>query len=183
MFWKALVFLVILVLGWPVTSSAQVMSGTIKDWPDSGFIFQFDEVVGPQSNIHAWWSLNNCFLQTGFFYGHNDSTQVAVVTDISSIAELYDASTLSYSDWSSGRVYLGELVVFRNTDTGYYAAFRLDAVDCDLDTSLFTCDVTWYFQTNGTACFADEVSFFDAVSNWPELSISDFVSIVDNLCL
>ena len=126
-----------------------VASGTILDWPESGFIFNFDDFVGITSDIQAWWSINA--IPRGWFYGYNPTTEVAHVTGITDICEINDATQYVYDPWVVGPVDVGDYTVFRNTVTGFYAAFRVDAIYASQPFA--SADVSWYLQENGGADF------------------------------
>ena len=121
-------------------------------WPESGYVFLFDDYVTVVSNIEAWWSINRLNPDRGWFYGYNLSTQVAHVTGVADICEIADASIYSYSDWSVGPVDEGDFVLFRNLNTGFYAALRVDDIYGPSPLSA-TLDATWYLQENGSASF------------------------------
>ena len=125
-----------------------MLTGFIDEWMESTFEFRFYDYTSVASGITAWWSKNTS--THGWFYGVNSSTEVAHVTGITEISEITDASTYSYSDWSVGPVGIGDIVLFHNTDTDYYAALRVNLIFSNgnlLNTS-------WYFQADGTADFS-----------------------------
>jgi hypothetical protein len=130
--------------------SSSVVSGTITGWPESGYIFYFDNYVDVDSNITAWWSGYNAATPKGYFYGENDSTDVARATGITTVNEIKDASMYSYVNWSVSDVAIGEFVLFHNRSTGYYAAFRVDNI---YNNKL---DITWYLQKNKRPNFSIE---------------------------
>ncbi|MCK6562982.1 choice-of-anchor D domain-containing protein, partial [bacterium] len=128
------------------------MTGFINDWWEGGPALAFDYLVPVQSGILGWWSRNTA--THAWFYGYNESTEVAHVTGISDISEIADASIYPYDDWAVGPVGAGEFVLFHNTATGYYAALRIDRF---LDAGA-RIDLTWYFQSDGSPDFSSFTS-------------------------
>ncbi|OQK16528.1 hypothetical protein AU255_01075 [Methyloprofundus sedimenti] len=140
-----------LILAGNAVGAGKVDSGTIEKWPQNLDNFRFDDNVSVTSNIEVSWSVGT-FGQSAYFYPESNSTEVAHVTGISEVCEIEDASVYQYSGENSGDVIEGDFVVFRNLDTGYYAAFRVDDVSgSDYDSSrLF---VTWYLQEDKSPNF------------------------------
>gem|GEM_PF-1301444 len=142
-----------------VSTSGTIVSGAIIGWLESDYVFCFDAHTSVSSNIEAWWSINRCSPPVrGWFYGYSKPTVVAHAPGITHISEISDASAFSYDDWYAGPVSVGEFVLFHNTTTGYYAAFRVDSIygiePCAHNSYL---DVTWYLQTDGSPSFAGAV--------------------------
>ena len=135
-----------------IENLSTVFSGTIVGWPESGFLFQFDDYVNVVSYIQAWWSINGLNPDRGWFYGHNSSTEVAFIVGITDVCEITDASIYTYDSYSVGPVYEGDFVLFHNIYTDYYAAFRVDDIYGTQASNSYL-DVTWYFQQNGTPNF------------------------------
>lgn len=135
-----------------IENLSTVVTGTIVGWPESGFVFQFDDYVSVVSDIQAWWSINTINPDRGWFYGYNSSTEVAHVTGITDICEITDASIYTYDSWSVGPVDEGDFVLFHNINTDYYAAFRVDDI---YGTGVWDSylDATWYFQEDGSPNF------------------------------
>ena len=139
-----------------------VRSGSITAWPDKGYvIFSFDDHVGVVTDLRAWWSMCSFGGRTAWFYeisAFNEgstSHRIAYATGVTHIAEITDASAFSYSDsYSVGCVGEGEFVLFHNTETGYYAALRVDRIYGPLGELLL--DATWYVQTDGSPSFAGD---------------------------
>lgn len=129
-----------------------IATGNISNWSESSSTFFFDDHLDFESRIETFWSLNRFNPDRGWFYGENDSTQIAHVTDIEDICEINDASEFSYVDWAVGPVNEGDFVFFHNLDTDYYAAFKLNDISGD-DFPTAAANVTWYLQENGTANF------------------------------
>lgn len=127
-------------------------SGTILGWPETGFVFHFDDHVGVVSDIQGWWSINSLNPDRGWFYGYNVTTEVAHVTGVADICDITDASIYSYAAWSVGPVYESDFVLFHNLITDYYAAFRIDDIygPSALESYL---DATWYLQEGGGVDF------------------------------
>ena len=151
-----------------------VVIGTIEGWPESGYIFLFDDYVSIVSEIQAWWSINQLSPDRGWFYGYNSSTEVSHVTGITDICEITDASIYSYSNWSVGPVDEGDFVLFHNVDTDYYAAFRVDDIygSGALDSYL---DTTWYLQEDGSPDFS---GFCSSGICYPQLSADGLPTMV-----
>ena len=148
---------------------ANPFTGSISGWPESGAIFLFDQQVSVFSGIEAWWSINTLNPDRGWFYGYNASTFVAHVTGITAVDEITDASTYNYTDWSVGPVDEGDIVLFHSTTTGYYAAFRVDDIYGDAALNTFA-NITWYFQSDGTADFSSSAPLAAEFSVSPTLS-------------
>lgn len=142
----------VLVLVGSASANSGVVSGTIIGWPETSYLFYFDDFVSVDSDIVAWWSIMNVDLEKGYFYVGNDSTEVARVLGITDICEVTDATTYDYVDFATGVVEEGGLVIFHNTTTGYYAAFRVDDIYGPSNPDALV-DVTWYLQENGSANF------------------------------
>ena len=141
--------------GYPSVASA-AQTGAIAAWPESGEIFRFDEHVAIGSQIEAWWSINTLSPPRDWFYALNPSTQVAHVPGVTHVAEINDASVFTYEDRVVGPVDEGDFVLFHNTVTGYYAAFRVDDIygTTPGESRDSFVDITWYFQDDGTADFS-----------------------------
>ncbi len=125
-----------------------VKTGFIDDWFESGHTFAFDNYVSNTTDIVAWWSLASS--NSGWFYGYNASTKVAIARGVTDITQVTDASVYAYEDWSVGPVRPGEFVLFYNTQTRYYAAFKVDRI---YQTGALI-SITWYFQADGSADFS-----------------------------
>ena len=136
-----------------------VASGTIIAWPEPGQIFRFDDVLGVNTEIEAWWSTALAATPSGWFYGWNASTEVALAPGITAICQVADASIYTYDPWSVGPVFAGDFVLFHNTSTGYYAAFRVDNIYGPYPNYLV--DITWYLQVDGSGNFGPCVSDID----------------------
>jgi hypothetical protein len=132
----------------PATAK-DLSTGIITNWPESGYIFYFDDHTIVASNIEAWWSLIAYDPDRGYFYGYNTPTEVAHVTGLKEIWQITDATIYSYDSWYVGPVNEGDFVIFRNLTTGYYAAFKVMAINSDDTVSLY-----WYLQEDGSANFA-----------------------------
>jgi len=50
-----------------IENLSTVVTGTIVGWPESGFVFQFDDYVSVVSDIQAWWSINTLNPDRGGF--------------------------------------------------------------------------------------------------------------------
>ena len=103
----------------PTSANPGVKTGTITGWLEFGDEFFYDDFVDVDSDIVAMWSIHNPLDKSGWFYGYNDTTDVAHVQGITDICEVTDASIYSYEDWSVGPVGVGDFVLFHNTVTGY----------------------------------------------------------------
>ncbi|MEN8239625.1 MAG: PKD domain-containing protein, partial [Actinomycetota bacterium] len=136
-------------------SSSTVVSGTITGWEESTNQFHFDDYLSVDTDLVGWWSQGGS--DRAWMYGYTADTHVAygpISTD-TEICEIRDASTYAYEPWSEGLFYDPEhptynsrYVMFHNTTTGFYGAFRIDDI---YDTEFI--DLTWYAQTDGTADF------------------------------
>jgi len=132
-----------------------IATGTIVGWPESGDEFIFDDFVTVTSDIQGWWSLNTLSQQLGWFYAYNfPTTEIAHAPGVTEISEVTDASAFAYEMvYSTGPVGVGEFVFFRNLESGFYAAFRVDNVYGPSAVEALA-DITWYLQMNGTADFS-----------------------------
>jgi len=144
---------IIFVLTSSASANSSVASGTITEWKESTNQVYLDDYVSVESQIVAWWSISSVDDKTGYFYGYNYTTDVARVGGITDICEVSDASIFDYNSWSSGIVTAGDFVLFHNTSTDYYAAFRVDDIYGPAILHEDMTDVTWYLQENGSANF------------------------------
>ncbi|MCH8010394.1 MAG: VCBS repeat-containing protein [Candidatus Marinimicrobia bacterium] len=143
----------------PSAPNPRLLMGTVTGWQESSSDFAFDDSVNVNSDMVAWWSVGSASAGTGYFYGGyvagpttNDSIYVAYAPGVTDITQVTDASVYTYYDHATPIVGEGEFVLYHNTLTGYYAAFRVDDIYPSGATA--NLDATWYFQPNGTANFA-----------------------------
>lgn len=116
-------------------------------------------VIGDDNNhVTMWWSYNTP--GKGWFYGrwHTGDSDVAYAEGITDITQITDASIFTFNKQSVGplcdaqadRDGPGDFVIWRNVDTSYYGALRIDDINSRGLTG------TWWFQTDGTANFVPE---------------------------
>lgn len=145
----------------PFAANADVISGTISDWPESGPL----QVIGDGSNsVTLWWSI--CCSDQGYFYGSvfTGDSDVAVATGVSDISQIVDASIYAFVNSNTGPAVcdadcnaggIGTFIVWQNIFSGYYGVLRVDdIVGTGLDATL---DATWWFQTDGSGNFVTSV--------------------------
>lgn len=142
-----------------VATKPSIAVGRVIAWPESGFVFEFDNFASVRSEILSWWSINDQQSSLGWFYAYTfPSVEITHVPDIKHVSEIGDASALDYStDWSVGPVGVGDFVVLRNLSTGFYAALRIDDIP---SSGRAVANVTWYLQEDGSADFSSHI-FFD----------------------
>ena len=153
-------YLAILLLALPFSANADVITGTISDWPESGP----NETFGDGMNsVTMFWSINTFDL--GFFYGSGftDDSDVAIALGITDVTQIVDASLLTYTSSFVGPVCdadcdplgVGTFLVYNNINTGHYGVFRVDDIVVpDGDFFSATVNGTWWFQTDGTGDFS-----------------------------
>ena len=141
----------------PVVAHADLITGTINDWAESGPL----QVIGDGSNsVSLFWSINTT--NRGFFYGtgFTGDSDAAIAVGISNISEIVDASLFTFTSGFIGPLCdadcatngVGDFVVMNNINTGYYGVLRIDdIIGSGLDATL---NGTWWFQTDGTGNFA-----------------------------
>lgn len=144
---------------WDHRAVNTVESGKLLDWPDSGSDFVFDDHSSATSGIEAWWALVSIATQSGKFYPIGATNEAAHVQDVGAIWQIVDASAYGYSTSPVGPVSEGEFVVFRNTATNMYGAFRVDDIHGPSDFEAYV-DITWYLQTDGSADFSSFANIF-----------------------
>ncbi|MFG0251971.1 MAG: PEP-CTERM sorting domain-containing protein [Phycisphaerales bacterium JB038] len=138
---------------------ADVITGTITDWPESG---PFMTVGDGNNSVTMWWSIN--YYDLGWFYGssYGTGTDVAVATGITDVTQISDASIFNYTSSYVGPIGdadyngngIGTFLAWRNTTTGYYGVLRVDDIDyIDPDQPYAELDGTWWFQTDGSGNF------------------------------
>lgn len=138
---------------------AEVITGTITDWPESGLVMAIGDGV---NDVHAWWSISSS--DEGWFYGSGftGNSDVAHAVGVTDVRQITDASIYSYTDEVIGPFCdadcdpdsVGEFIVWRNIN-GYYGVLRIDDIVVqDIDAPEATLSGTWWFQTDGTPDFS-----------------------------
>jgi hypothetical protein len=139
-----------------------VISGTISNWPESGPTMS----IGDGNNhVTLWWSINT--FDRGWFYGSGftGDSDVAFVPSITDVTQISDASIYTYTAGSVGPASdadvdpdgVGDFLIWRNINSGYYGVLRVDDIhDVDLNQPYGELDGTWWFQTDGTGNFVPE---------------------------
>lgn len=161
--WLRAAVLAAAALSAPAAARAEVISGVIDEWPESGT----DLLLGDGVNsVRISWSLQ--FYDTGYFYGRSGiqgNSEVAALADVTDISEIADASVypfVSYPPDSVGPLcdadcdtdQVGDFVVWRSLDSGHFLVLRIDDIRVDdLAQSIAFLDGTWWFQTDGTGNF------------------------------
>lgn len=151
-----LVLVALLSLG-PLVAYADLVTGTIEDWVESGPL----QVIGDGNNsVTLWWSSNT--FDRGFFYGSafTGDSDVAFATGVSDISEISDASVFAFTNGAIGPncdadcsgTGVGDFIVWRNINTGHYGVLRVD----DIVGNLGPLNGTWWFQTDGTGNFVTD---------------------------
>lgn len=150
------IFAALLVCG-PLTAQADIITGTITGWPESGPL----EVIGDGTNsVSLFWSINTT--DRGFFYGSGFTidSDVAIAVGVNDISDIVDAATLVYTSGAVGPVCdadcaangVGQFLVWNNINTGFYGVLRVDdIIGTGLDATL---NATWWFQDDGTGNFS-----------------------------
>ena len=145
----------------PLSAQADVITGTITGWPESGPL----EIIGDGTNsVSVFWSINTN--DRGFFYGSGftGDSDVAVAFGVNDIFDIVDASTLIYTSGFVGPVCdadcaangVGDFLVWNNINTGFYGVLRIDdIIGSGLDATL---NATWWFQDDGTGDFSARMS-------------------------
>ena len=142
-----------------VSAQAAVISGTITDWAE----FSSTLTIGDGTNsVQTIWSQNTW--DKGYFYGYGSgivqTSEVAYANGITDIAQITDASVFSFEAGSVGPLCdadcdpsgVGDFVVMRDINTGYYGVLRIDDIAGFFPDG--TLDGTWWFQTDGTGNFS-----------------------------
>lgn len=140
-----------------LSANADIVSGTITNWPESGAVLQ----IGDGTNhVSIWWSINTA--NKGWFYGSNftGDSNVSAQPGVTDISEITFAEGFSYTAGSVGPLQdsnadpdmVGDFVVWQNLNTGHFGALRIDDIIGN-DVSAVM-NATWWFQTNGTGNFA-----------------------------
>ena len=112
-------------------AEAAIISGTFTDWEEQDGRM----TIGDGANhVTMFWSINT-FAGSGWFYGSNSTgdTDVAFATGITLIGQISDASLFDFTadsvaaeDAELDPDGVGDFVLWRNVDTGYFAALRID---------------------------------------------------------
>ena len=145
---------------------AEVITGEITDWLHSD-VYQ---VIGDDTNhVTMWWSINT--YNRGWFYGRDwtGDSDVAYATDIVSIGQISDASQYDFDSHSIGPFCdaecdpdgVGDFIIWRNVDTGYYGVLRIDDIIDGNNWDAASLNGTWWFQTDGTGNFSEAVATVD----------------------
>jgi hypothetical protein len=139
---------------------ASIISGTISNWQESGPT----QTIGDGTNhVSLEWSINT--YDRGWFYGsdYSGDTDVAYATGITDISQISDASIFSFTSTYTGphcdadcyASDIGDFLIWRNINTGYYGVLRIDdIVVTNMMTPIADLNGTWWFQTDGTANFS-----------------------------
>ncbi len=145
----------------PLTAQADIITGTITGWPESGPL----EVIGDGTNsVSMFWSINTN--DRGFFYGSGftGDSDVAIALGVNDISDIVDAAALTYTSGFVGPVCdadcatngVGTFLVWNNINTGFYGVLRVDDI---IGTGLeATLNATWWFQDDGTGNFAGKTA-------------------------
>ncbi|TGD73549.1 VPLPA-CTERM sorting domain-containing protein [Mangrovimicrobium sediminis] len=153
-------FTAILLFLLPSLSQAAIISGSMFGWEESTTI----ESIGDGSNqVSMWWSINTS--DRGWFYGSGNAltrSDVALATGVTDISQITDASAFSFTNTFVGPVCdadcngngVGDFLVWRNIDSGFYGVLRVDDIDTTYGADYATLSGTWWFQTDGSANFS-----------------------------
>lgn len=157
----ALILLAIL----PVAANADIITGTINDWPEAGPV----ETIGDGFNsVSMFWSINT--QDRGFFYGSGftGDSDVTIAAGVTDVTEIVDASIYAYTSSFVGPVCdadcdafgVGTFLIWNNIGTGFYGVLRVDDIFVPGGNDFFnaTLDATWWFQTDGTGDFSSFVA-------------------------
>ena len=142
---------------------ADLYTGVISDWAESSSLM----TIGDGTNgVSLWWSANTT--DRGFFYGSNFmsgdpfASDVAFAgTGVTDISQITNASAYSFTSGSIGPQSdadlnpsgVGDFIVWKNVSTSHYGVLRLD----DIAGRFGPLTGTWWFQSDGTANFDDNV--------------------------
>lgn len=160
------------VVGLSACSYAQIITGTLENFPDSG-IKQFGD-----GNNHVTLFYSQNINGRGWFYGDNftgDSEVAFAGSEITDVTQITNAESLTYFAESIGPHCdsdcdpegSGDFLVWRNKNTGYYGALRVDdivffpsyIIQGFQYPDTWRLNATWYFQTNGTGDFSNSTIF------------------------
>ncbi len=115
-----------------------------RRWNKTHGRFYFDNYLSLQTNIIITWSTARADPDGSgaiWLQAYSDNTEMTLASGASDIRQIEDASALAFSPELAEPLEEGEIVVFRNTATGYYGAFRFnDYYSEDI------VDITWYLQ-------------------------------------
>jgi hypothetical protein len=147
-------------LSLPASAPAEVVSGMIEDWPESGDVLVLGDGV---NNLPIWWSLAH--YDTGYFYGRmglSGNSEVAAATAVTDVSQITDASAFAFGavtailcDPTCDPDQVGDFVVWHSLDNDHYLALRIDEIRVEsLVPTIAFLDATWWFQTDGTGNFA-----------------------------
>ncbi len=167
-----------------VPSHATVLTGPIVDFPDSTRSYPppppIDFCWGDSIHVlcEIWHSDNSDSL--GWFWGccegdvYYSNVEVYVYPGLTDPTTIADAESFTYEHgWIAGRE--GDTVFFRGVSAfyhneGFYGAWRIDAIDRIPDHPPWSnLNGQWYFQDNGTGCFAEECDIPTAKLTWGSL--------------
>ncbi len=163
-----------LLLSWlvPSVARAQLLTGTIVNYPESEPFYTYSFGDGTHS-VHLAWSVN-VLNRSGWFY-RNWYTEVAMATGVSSIAQITNAAAFTFTTEQS--YYIGPVddvpytggrnsfIILKDTTANFYGVVRLDDIfpySTPIDNGIYGksyagLNATWWFQSDGTANFGPVV--------------------------
>jgi hypothetical protein len=160
------------------SARADILTGAITNWVDltEGFPPLRPQAIGDGvHHVTGMWSLaswdpSDDVSDSGYLYGSvfTADTEVAPAHGITSIDQIVDASVFTFTDAANTSTTalfdaeqpsgIGDFVVLRNINSGHYGVMRIDDVyDPHLNSIgrlSARLDVTWWFQTDGSADFS-----------------------------
>ncbi len=153
-------YLAILLVALPLSANADVITGNIVDWPESGPNITIGDGI---NDVTLFWSIAT--LDFGFFYGSGftGDSDVAIATGVTDISQITDASIFDFTADSVGPVGdadvdpmgIGTFLVWNNINTGYYGVLRVDDIYSTTGSFFDTfLNGTWWFQTDGSGDFS-----------------------------
>jgi hypothetical protein len=160
--------LVLLFTALPV-QAGPILTGSITDWVESSPPIVIGDGI---DGVTLWWSINTW--DRGWFYGSmytDRTTDVAVATDITDVAQITDAGAFSFTDLYVGPICdadctgtgVGTFLVFRNILTMHYGVLRVDDI-VGAGAYQAYLNATWWFQSDGSGDFSDGQSVPDVGS-------------------
>jgi hypothetical protein len=121
--------------------------GTFPRFVENDFIDLDEEVGAKGAGMPIWWTRRNA--TSAWFYGQKGNNLEVADAQTTSIAAVTNAASLSFTN-ESLFVEVGQVIVWRNTDAGTYAAARLDLLDTSPGDEDWLAKLTWVYAGTGT---------------------------------
>lgn len=137
-----------------------IATGTITNWMESANQYKIGD--GTHTVTLQWSFAGNPTYMVGWFYGSEYASDSDVAyANVTDILQITDANTLSFSNIAVGPYGAGSFVVWKNINTGYFGALRIDSITYDSAS-------VYHGHLNATWWFADASGNFAPSSAVPE---------------